>query len=193
MSLKYKVEKIEDVEEQFRSLYVADDSGAFILQVEGATSKAKVDEFRGNNVTLQTELDALKQERAEEIQKLKDAETLKNGNANELLATKDSRIQELEGLLGTKDAALSTFEERFKTELAGIVEQLPEEMRGNYEGIDTQRAIKLAGDTLTLLSTKKPFGIPPKGVGKLVNSDDLSETMSGAELLEIHRKKGQGA
>lgn len=49
--LKYRIQNLEDVEEQYRALYKpADDGGGgFICLVDGAVDKSKLDEFRNNN------------------------------------------------------------------------------------------------------------------------------------------------
>lgn len=53
MPLKYHVESLDGVPESVRSEYKeAEDGKGFVLQVEGAVPKAKVDEFRENNITL---------------------------------------------------------------------------------------------------------------------------------------------
>ena len=50
MSLKFQIEKLEDVAENLRSLYTPHE-GKFFLDVDGAVSREKLDEFRTNNIT----------------------------------------------------------------------------------------------------------------------------------------------
>lgn len=59
MALKYQIEKLEDVPETHRDLYVAS-NGKFVLQVEGAVGKDKLEEFRNNNIELQKQIDKFK-------------------------------------------------------------------------------------------------------------------------------------
>lgn len=59
MALKGEITKLEDVPENVRPLYVKEGE-KFVLDVEGLVPKAKVDEFRNNNVQLQQQLDKLK-------------------------------------------------------------------------------------------------------------------------------------
>lgn len=60
MKLKYRISKLEDVEEQYRGLYAASADGTFTLQAEGVADKAKLDEFRDNNISLSKQMDDLK-------------------------------------------------------------------------------------------------------------------------------------
>lgn len=59
MAMKMRIAKLEDVAEGVRSLYKADGEG-FVLDVEGAVPKERLDEFRNNNIQLQQQLDKLK-------------------------------------------------------------------------------------------------------------------------------------
>jgi hypothetical protein len=60
MALKYKFNSKAEVPAEYAALYTERD-GAFFLDVEGAVEKAKLDEFRNNNVALTKERDELKQ------------------------------------------------------------------------------------------------------------------------------------
>ena len=60
MSLQFNVSDIDSVPEEHRALYSEVESGGFQLQVEGATSKEKLNEFRQNNVKLMKDLEGFK-------------------------------------------------------------------------------------------------------------------------------------
>src|SRR4051794_32983004 len=59
MPLKYKFKSREEIPAEQQSLYVERD-GAWLLDVDGAVDKTKLDEFRNNNVVLIKERDDLK-------------------------------------------------------------------------------------------------------------------------------------
>ncbi len=59
MPLKYKFKSREEIPAEQQSLYVERD-GAWLLDVDGAVDKTKLDEFRNNNVALIKERDDLK-------------------------------------------------------------------------------------------------------------------------------------
>jgi len=61
MTLKFQVDSLEGIGEAQQSLYAKnDEDGKFYLQVEGAVSKKKLDEFRNNNITLRQEAEKYK-------------------------------------------------------------------------------------------------------------------------------------
>lgn len=111
MALKFQVDDIETVDEAHRSLYKEVD-GKFQLDVEGASSKAKIDSFRNNNIELQKELDTIKtqingldldrfkpmfEHYQTQIQKAEDEKTkelIKNGNIDELVALRSERMKQ---------------------------------------------------------------------------------------------------
>ncbi|MDJ0792547.1 MAG: hypothetical protein QNJ71_11685 [Acidimicrobiia bacterium] len=72
MALEFMVEDIESVDENARGFYVADDSGKHYLDVNGAVSKSKVDEFRNNNIKLMKQLETYKDIDVEEYHKLRE-------------------------------------------------------------------------------------------------------------------------
>ena len=75
MSLKFKCKSKDEIPADHLPLY-AEREGAWVLDVEGAVDKAKLDEFRTTNVALLKERDELKQ-RLEEDRQLKAGEVEK--------------------------------------------------------------------------------------------------------------------
>ena len=189
MALKHKVEKIEEVEEQYRGLY-AEEGGAFILQVDDNPHKAKVDEFRGNNIELQKKLDALEASIEAEKKKKTDQAAIASGDAERLLAEKEQQLAELTSQLENLNGKVGTYEERYKGELEELVLQLPEDMRKDYEGVDTQQGIKFAKQALTLVSKRKPFEVAPKAIGKLDLDQDISKLSPQDKLAYVRQQKG---
>jgi hypothetical protein len=62
MPLKYKVTNLEEVEENHRELYAEKEEAGkkvFILQVEGAVDRERLNEFRDNNIALRKEKEDL--------------------------------------------------------------------------------------------------------------------------------------
>jgi hypothetical protein len=55
MPLKFKAKSKDEIPAELHSLYVERD-GAFVLDVDGAVDKTRVDEFRANNITLANQL-----------------------------------------------------------------------------------------------------------------------------------------
>jgi hypothetical protein len=115
MALKYQVDKLEDVEEAHRGLYT-NSNGKFVLQVEGAVGKDKLEEFRNNNIALQQQIDKFKNidptKHAEllEIQrKMQEQELIDKGEVDKLVNLRVTTLREtLEGQLTETNNKLST-------------------------------------------------------------------------------------
>src|SRR4030095_14543889 len=95
MALKFKFKTKKEVPAEHLPLY-AERDGAWVLDVEGAVEKAKLDEFRNNNLALAKERDELKQrfegidpERVRallaEKQKLEDDKSVKAGEVEKVI------------------------------------------------------------------------------------------------------------
>jgi hypothetical protein len=104
MSLQFNVSDIDSVPEEHRALYSEVESGGFQLQVEGATSKEKLNEFRQNNVKLMKDLEGFKkfdgvdldeyEALKEESQNIKDKKLLDSGKVDELV---ENRVSSMKG------------------------------------------------------------------------------------------------
>jgi hypothetical protein len=103
MALKYKLNSKAEVPAEHAAFYTERD-GAFFLDVEGAVEKAKLDEFRNNNVALAKERDELKQrfdgidpDEARAVladkQKLEQEKQLKAGEVDKVVETRVKAIK----------------------------------------------------------------------------------------------------
>jgi hypothetical protein len=111
MALKYKISSKAEVPAEQAAFYTERD-GAFILDVDGAVEKAKLDEFRNNNITLTKERDELKQrfeginpeevrKLAEEKRRLEEEAQLKAGEVDKVVEKRVTAARtELEKQLG---------------------------------------------------------------------------------------------
>jgi hypothetical protein len=127
MALKFKFKSKDEIPAEHASLYVERD-GAFVLDAEGAVEKAKLDEFRTNNVNLQKQLADLSkrfegiepdQVKAlmEEKQRLEEAKHLKEGEVEKLV---ESRTRSLKSDLEKQVAGLTTERDSLMTRLVEI-------------------------------------------------------------------------
>jgi vacuolar-type H+-ATPase subunit I/STV1 len=119
MALKFKYESKADIPTEHTAFY-AERDGAWVLDVEGAVDKAKLDEFRNSNVALLKERDELKKrfegidpeevrKLAEEKRKLEEERQLKAGEFDKVLEKRLKGLQEqhgkaLEALTAERDA-----------------------------------------------------------------------------------------
>lgn len=118
MALKYKLKAKEEIPAELQTLYVERD-GAWVLDVEGAADKAKLDEFREGNLALKRERDDLKarfagidpeavRKLADEKRQLEEAQQLKAGEFEKVLearlkAVKTDLEKQLAGVTGERD------------------------------------------------------------------------------------------
>ena len=99
MPLKFKIAKKEDVPAEQASLYV-EKEGIFVLDVEGAVAREKLEEFRTNNINLQNQLKAFEGvdvEKAKELlqkqKELEDANLIKSGDLGKIIEKQLSPIK----------------------------------------------------------------------------------------------------
>lgn len=115
MGLKFKVATLAEIPEAIRSMYKQEGS-EFVLDVEGAVDKTKIDEFRNNNILLQQQLDKLKdvdpakyRELMDLDRKVREKQLIEAGKVDEVVNLRvESMRAELTGQLTEKSTALET-------------------------------------------------------------------------------------
>ena len=127
MALKFKHATRTEIPAEHAGLYVERD-GAWLLDVEGAVERAKLEEFRATNVALLKERDDLKarfdgidpaavRALAEEKRKLEEAAQLKAGEFEQVL---QARVQSVRGELEQQLAGMATERDALTARLAAI-------------------------------------------------------------------------
>jgi hypothetical protein len=127
MALKFKHNSRDEIPAPLQSLYV-EREGSWLLDVEGAADKAKLDEFRGNNIALSNELSELKQrfdgidpaevrKLADEKRKLEEAAQLKAGEFDKVL---DARLKSVRADFDKQLGVLSAERDALHARLATI-------------------------------------------------------------------------
>lgn len=126
MALKRIIDKLEDVEEKFRDLYVAKD-GKFVLDAEAedvSGLKNALDAEKEERRRIKEERDALKAEKdaaAAEQQRLRDEAARSSGNVKDLEESWKTKL---------KDA-----EEKFKLKVKNLVGVITNSMVGGIAGV----------------------------------------------------------
>lgn len=185
MALKYSVPKLDDVPEAVRSLYTQQ-GDKFVLEVEGAVAKERLDEFRNNNIQLQ-----------QQMEKFKNVDPAKYAELLEI----DRKIQEKKLLEAGKvdelvELRVATMRETFETEKTRLVTDLNVAQSSLQvlliDNVVKTNAIKLgvlpeAIDDV-VLRAKGLFTIEngqpvPKQDGKVVYGKDGASPMSVSEWL----------
>ena len=128
MSLKARVKTLEEVPEALRSFYSAS-GDEFALTVEGMVPKAKLDEFRDNNVATRQQLEKLQQqfdgidpaaarELIAQAAAARDKKLIDAGKVDELVA---ERVGAMKGDYENKLKALSGERDGMRSQLEGLV------------------------------------------------------------------------
>jgi hypothetical protein len=127
MALKYKFKTKDEIPAEQQALY-AERDGAWVLDVEGAVEKAKLDEFRATNVSLLKERDELKKRfegiepdevraLAEEKRKLEERAQLKAGEVEKVV---EGRIKGLKADLEKQLSSVSAERDALSARLTAI-------------------------------------------------------------------------
>ena len=127
MILKYKIKSKDEVPAEMQSLYV-EREGAWMLDVEGAADKTKLDEFRSTNVTLMKERDELKtrfegidpdevRKLAQEKKALEEQQRLKAGEFDKVL---EARLKTAKGEWEKQFSTVSAERDALNTRLTSI-------------------------------------------------------------------------
>lgn len=125
MALKFKLDKLDGLDQAITPLYVQNDEDKmFYLDVEGVVTKEKLEEFRTNNITLKQENETLKglykdvdAKKYKELLALEASGNLKGKTKDEI----DAIIQERVGTMRTEyDAAISEKDKLINTQGAQL-------------------------------------------------------------------------
>jgi hypothetical protein len=127
MALKYKYTKREEIPAEQAALYV-EREGAFMLDVEGATEKAKADELRNHNIELRKKLEEFTtrfdgidpdaaRNLAEEKRKLEEEKQLKAGEVDKVV---EGRIKGIKADFDKQLGALTQERDTLTSRLTAI-------------------------------------------------------------------------
>lgn len=120
MALKFKLDKLEGLDQAITPLYVQNDEDKmFYLDVEGVVTKEKLEEFRTNNITLKQENETLKgaykdvdPKKYKELLSLEASGKLHGKTKDEIDAIIQERVgtmrTELETTIADKDKVIGT-------------------------------------------------------------------------------------
>lgn len=120
---KFKYSTQEEIPEEIRNHYSKGSDGAWYLQVEGAVDKARLDEFRNNNVSLQQQLEKFKgldpakvQELLENQRKIDEKKLIDAGDIEGLVAQRVTTMkQEYESKLKDLSKKFQTSQRQLET------------------------------------------------------------------------------
>jgi hypothetical protein len=154
MPLKYKVTNLDEVEENQRELYAEKDEGGkkiFILQVEGAVDRERLNEFRDNNIALRKE--------KEDLEAAWEGIDLSPEQVKELQAKQDQiRASKAKGSEDI-EAEVNARVDRLKKEHEARVQKMQDENASLHTGL-TDLTINQAAVTVATKKGLRPSAIP---------------------------------
>lgn len=198
MGLKYVIDKLEDVAEASRGLYVQRD-GKFYLDVDGVVPKERVDEFRNNNIELQKQLDKYKNidptkyaELKQIQQEIEEGKLIKEGKLEEVVNLRVGNMKTTyEGQLNDANTALANANRQLETLMIDNVVRA-EATKAGVVATAVDDVILRAKTTYVIEK-----GVPvPKANGEVVYGKDgktpmpISEWMTGLRGTAGHLFQG---
>jgi hypothetical protein len=143
MALKFKFKSKDEIPSEQLPFYVERD-GAFVLDVDGAVDKAKLEEFRSNNIKLERERDELRQRfdgidpeqvrsLAEEKRKLEEGQALKAGEIEKVI---ESRVKSIRADLEKQVANLTSERDALTARLTTL------QIDQGVTGVATKRGLR---------------------------------------------------
>src|SRR5512138_3654497 len=127
MALKYKFKSKDEIPAEQQGLYVERD-GSWLLDVDGAVDKSKLEEFRTNNIALSNQLADQKKrfegidpdevrKLAEEKQRLEEAQQLKGGEVEKVV---ENRLRTAKAEWDKQFSAVSSQRDALNARLTAI-------------------------------------------------------------------------
>jgi hypothetical protein len=202
MALKMILANLDGLDENIAKLYEKSEDGSFILQVEGAVPKAKVDEFRQNNIDLQNKLKVFTDANitVDEVtslrelkQKVDEKQLVDTGKIDEAVQNRVTQLkQEHEAALTAKDQALSDLTAHLQSTMlsselgkvaikAGVAESAMDDVLLRAQGV-----YKYKNDRLVPLDGKGEVIYGKNGVDPM----SMSEWLTGLSATAPHLFSG---
>ncbi|ATI19341.1 putative peptidase [Vibrio phage vB_VpaS_KF5] len=177
--LKFRVQKLDDVKEEFRHLYIQQADGSFQLGVEGAVDKAKVDEFRNSNTNLQTAKEQLEQQLQQMATKFDGLDPEQAKEAMEMMnKIRDQKLIEegkIEELIEARTKDMLTNHQTREQELTKSIK----DWEGKFSGLQSNyRKLKIGSDILGQLDK----------IGKVHSSSRDIITDLAAQVWQLNEK-----
>lgn len=169
MALKFMLKDLEGLDENIAALYVKHDDGNFYLDVTGAVSKSKLDEFRNNNIELKSQMEQFKDVDPKKYKELLEKEE----QFDKIDATTEEKVK------SQVADRVKKMQEDFDSKLNEANKQLTTQSR-QLEGLLIDSAVrKSATDTKVLPSAVDDVLLRARSVFKVVDGVATAEDGEG--------------
>jgi len=186
MALKYKITKLEEVNENVRGLYKAEGDG-FVLDAEGVVPKERLDEFRTNNINLQQQLEKLKdidpvkyRELVDLQRQVEEGKLLKEGKIEEVVA---SRVGAMKTALEGERDTYKTRAEAAESQLSVLLIDSTIRTEALKLGVVTTALDDVVLRARTVYHMKDGAAVPHDDKGQVIYGKDGKSPMAMADWL----------
>jgi len=191
MALKFVLDSIDDLDEGIKALYSKHTDGKFYLDVEGAVSKTKVDEFRDNNVSLKQQLEDMTDKFGnidlEKYTELMEKEALDDGKKRVTMDKVDDIVTERTNTMKAEHQnqidALNTANTGLNGQLNGLLIDgavRAAAVEAKVRGAALEDVVLRAGKTFKVVDGK---AVAHDGDGKVMYGKDGSNPLSTVEWI----------
>jgi hypothetical protein len=187
MTVKYRIPKLEDVPEAIRTEYKPDPTGGFVLDVDGAVDKARLDEFRATNIELQRKMDLVKDVdpvKYKELQtlqrKLQEKELIDKGEVDKVVELRVQAMKDEHTTLATTlQTTLAAANARLETLLVHDVVKT----EALKQGIVATAVDDVVLRAMTVYKMENGNPVPKGADGKIIYGKDGTTPMPVTEWL----------
>jgi cell division protein FtsB len=180
MALKFMLENLDDLDESLKGLYSKHTDGKYYLDVDGAVSKSKIDEFRDNNISLKQQIEELTDKYGnidiEKYQELMDKAALDDGKkritmdkVDELVADRTRTMKEEHQ---NQLSQLTTTNTELSSQLNGLL------IDGAIRSAAVEAKVRTGALEDVVLRAKQTFKVVD---GKAVAHDDKDNIIYGKD------------
>ena len=180
MALKFVLDDIDELDDSIKSLYSKHTDGKYYLDVEGAVSKSKIDEFRDNNISLKKQVEDMTDKYGnidlEKYQELMDKAALDDGK-------KRVTMDKVDEIVGERTKAMKAEHENqlsaLKTTNSGLQGQLNGLLiDGAVRSAAVEAKVRSGALEDVVLRAKQTFKVVD---GKAVAHDSEGNTLYGKD------------
>lgn len=181
MPFKYKLATLDGLPEAHKILYKPEGS-EFVLDAEGVVPKEKLDEFRNNNITLQQQLDKLKdvdpakyRELIKISKQVEEGELIKAGKLDEVVAL---RVGEMKAALETQITEKDTLLQQTTSQLSILLIDNQVKSAALTLGIHPTAVDDIVLRARGVFTVDKGAPVPKDASGNVIYGKDGSTPMS---------------
>jgi hypothetical protein len=192
MSLKFVVDSVDGLSADVAGLYTKNNDGKYYLEVDGAVSKTKLDEFRENNVKLLKDLEKYKDidpAKYGDLLKLQaKADEKKLIDAGEIDKVVEQRVNQMRDTMSTEITTLKQANDVAKRQLESLLIDSSVRDAAIKSGVQPLAVDDVLLRAKTTFQVKDGAAVPVDSKGGIIFGKDGSTPMSVADWTASLKK-----